>query len=132
MFKLFKRFDFLLAAAMVVHLVALSAMHKQARQARQALLEESRQAIRAQKAAQKAALRAQHAALKEARLSLESDLGAVREEFHALRGKAARGKAAHEAWERGEPERRRKMLAVYAKHGAEPPPELLPDGDKKE
>ena len=97
MFKLFKRFDFLLAAALVVHLVALRAMHTQARQARQAELEEARQAL----AAQRLAALHEKIALDAACLRMEIDLARDLRDVHR-ESMRAELKVATEAWERGE------------------------------
>jgi hypothetical protein len=136
-----KRFDIVLAAAMAVSLVAfllLLQMRKQARQARLVELAESRKALRAQEVAAFHDMRALEAArrrLPAARNLLVRDLlntfhqHEPRADWRAFGLALQRGELTAADVERecaySSPELRLKLLYVYARHGAEPPPSLV-------
>lgn len=123
---MYKRFDFVfvvVAALAVIPLALWWAADARARRESQARQEEERRRRETEEDV--------------ARTRLEADLAAVRRPYTLAEIKAeqearARGldlvaasKVAQELNVRHEPELRRQLLEVYARHGFEPPPDLL-------
>jgi hypothetical protein len=122
----YKRFDFIFVAAAALAVVPLAAWW--AADAR------SRRELRAEQEAERRRLAAE---ADRATSRLEADLAAVRHPYRIAEDKAhheaeARGLNAVAVMEvvqqlnaRNYPEERRKLLAVYARHGVEPPQDLV-------